>query len=240
MTSAAATPSLPGPDSLLVRTLPGVWKPHTDAWLLADVVVERGLAEQARVLDMFTGSGVLAISAAKAGALAVTAVDVSRRALLTTRLNARWNSACVRTRRGDMFCAVGDETFDLIVANPPYIPGPHELPARGIARAWEGGFDGRRLIDRLCAEAVRHLSPGGRLLFVQSSMNGEARTLELLRAHGLSGEVLLRRRGRLGAVSMARVNVLRERGLLEHPDDDREETLIILATRPGRGDERAG
>jgi len=233
MSSIAAAPSVPATRLVEVRTLPGVWKPHDDAWLLAQQVLERRLAQDAEVLDLFTGSGVLAVTAARTGARGVTAVDVSRRALLTTRLNASRNGARVRTVRGDMFDAVGDETFDLIVANPPYIPGDVELPRRGIARAWEGGFDGRRFIDPLCRDAFAHLRPGGRLLFVQSSMNGEARTLDLLRAQGLSAEVVLRREGRLGAVSLERVNVLRERGLVldGKGDGDHEETLIILATR---------
>ncbi|HEX8052467.1 MAG TPA: 50S ribosomal protein L11 methyltransferase, partial [Thermoleophilaceae bacterium] len=69
--------------------LPGVFKPPSDSWLLARAMRDRGLARDARVLDVFTGSGVLAVAAALAGAREVTAVDVSRRAALCARVNGR-------------------------------------------------------------------------------------------------------------------------------------------------------
>lgn len=217
-------------DPLRVRALPGVWPPHDDARLLAQVVLSTRWARGASVLDMFTGTGVLAILAARAGARSVTAVDVSRRALLSTRLNALVNRARVRTRRGDMFAPVAGESFDLILANPPYVPGPVDVPDRGLGRAWEGGYDGRLLIDRLCDEAPRHLRPGGRLLIVHSSLNDESLTRARLERAGLKAVVRLRHRGRLGRVTIEREEILRSRGLLTEPDPV-EETLVISAER---------
>lgn len=212
-----------------IRALPGVWPPHRDAWMTARVMVEQRLAAGRDVLDVFTGSGVLAVSAARGGARSVTAVDISRKALLNVRLNALLAGAQVRAVRSDMFSALAGQRFDLIVANPPYIPGEAELPARGLARAWEGGLDGRLLIDRLCAEAPRFLRPGGRMLIVHSSMNGEEETCRRLAAAGLSPEVLVRHRGPVGEVSRRRLATLRERGLLGVEAGDVEETLIIAA-----------
>src|SRR5436189_72295 len=82
---------------------------------------DEGLPPGARVLDVCTGSGVLAITAARRGAHA-TAVDISRRAVLCAALNARLNGVSVRAVRGDLLAAVGDERFDAIVSNPPYLP----------------------------------------------------------------------------------------------------------------------
>lgn len=216
---------------LRVAAPPGVWPPHRDAWLLARAAVERGFATGADVLDVFTGSGALAVASARAGARSVTAIDISRRALATVRLNAWRHRVQVRTLRGDLLAPVNGASFDLIVANPPYIPGDPTLPSRGLSRAWEGGFDGRLLIDRLCREAPARLRPAGRLLIVHSSINGEARTLELLGEQGVKAEVLERHRGPIGAVSAARLRLLRERGLLAPEDGDHEDTLIISATR---------
>lgn len=226
--TAESLPRLP------MATLPGVWPPHRDAWLLARAVTERGFAAGADCLDLFTGSGALAVSLARAAPRSVTAVDISRRALFTTRLNAWRHGVRVTTLHGDLLAPVGDRSFDLIVANPPYIPGRNDLPGRGLARAWEGGLDGRVLIDRLSREAPAHLRPGGRLLMVHSSMNGEQRSVELLAQQGLSAEVLERHRGRIGAVSASRVARLRELGLLEPGDDDYEDTVIISAVRNDR------
>lgn len=212
-----------------IATVPGVFRPRSDAWLLAAVVRALGAARGARVLDLFTGSGALAVCAALDGAREVTAVDVSRRATLSARATARLNGVRVRAVRGDMFDPVAGRRFDLIVANPPYLPGADAPPRRGRARAWEGGDDGRALVDRLCDEAGDHLTAGGRLLLVQSSLTGERATLRRLAAAGLAPQVLARRRGPLGPLARARAAALRARGLLGAADDE-EELLVIAGT----------
>ena len=83
------------------------------------------------VLDVCTGSGALAIVAARAGARFVTATDVSRRALATVRLNAQLDGVCVRACRGALLDGVAHMTFDLIVSNPPNLPSRRWLPTRG-------------------------------------------------------------------------------------------------------------
>ena len=211
-----------------VATPPGVFRPRSDALLLAAVVRERGLARGARVLDLFTGSGVLAVAAALEGAADVTAVDLSRRAVLAARRNARRNGVRVRALRGDLLAPVAGERFDLIVANPPYLPGAAELPRSGAARAWEGGSDGRALVDRLCAAAGGALAPGGRLLLVQSSLTGERETLERLAAAGLPARTVARRRGPLGPLARARIAALRASGRLA-PRGEEEEIVVIEA-----------
>jgi release factor glutamine methyltransferase len=208
-----------------------VWRPSTDARLLASLVAERRLAADADVLEVFTGSGALAVAAALSGARSVTAVDISRRALLTVRVNARRNGARVRALRGDLFGPVAGETFDLILANPPYFPAGGTLPTRGPARAWEGGFDGRALVDRLCEEAPRHLRPGGTLLVVHNAMTGERQTRERLEAGGLRTEVRLRHRGPYGPVGRAAAALLRERG---HEPPEQDEIVVISAMRAQR------
>jgi release factor glutamine methyltransferase len=214
-----------------ILTLPGVFQPRGDCWMLAAVMREHGLARGARVLDVFTGSGALAIAAARAGASGVTAVDLSRRAVLTARLNARLNGVHVRALRGDLFEPVAGERFDVILANPPYVPGDDVLPAHGAARAWEGGRDGRALLDRLCEHAPRHLAPGGTLLIVQSSLCGEAETLAALARRGLHAQTLARHRGPLGPLVRASAELLEARGLLA-PGERTEELQAIAGRLP--------
>jgi release factor glutamine methyltransferase len=211
-------------------TLPGVFTPPSDSWDLVEVIRESGLARGAAVLDVFTGSGILAVTAALEGAREVTAVDVSRRAALTARLNARLNGVRVRALRGDLFAPVAGRRFDLIVANPPYVPGESsELPARGAERAWEAGPDGRALLDRFCPAVAGHLSPGGTLLLVQSSLSDEQKTLAALGATGLDTRVVARRRGPLGPIVAARADLLESRGLLA--PGEREEEVIVVEGR---------
>jgi release factor glutamine methyltransferase len=198
--------------------------------MLADYFERERLAAGRSVLDVCTGSGMLAIAAARAGARRVTAIDISRRAVVAARLNGLANGVRVEALRGDLFAPVRGRRFDLIVSNPPYLPGDiSALPERGLARAWEGGRDGRAFIDRIAARAAEHLTDTGDLLLVYSTVCGESETLATLRAGGLMAFVAARHRGALGPRLSARSEWLRQRGLLLPGDE--EDILIVRASR---------
>jgi release factor glutamine methyltransferase len=207
-------------------TLPGVFHPRPDSWMLARAVRAERLPAGARVLDVCTGSGLLAVTAALEGARA-TAVDLSRRAVLCAALNARLNGVRVRALRGDLFAPVRGERFDAIVSNPPYVPAEDdEVPARGRRRAWDAGRDGRAILDRLCAEAPGHLDAGGVLLLIHSSLCDTEATLSALNAAGLRTEITARHRSALGPLMRARAPQLEARGLLAA--GEREEDVVII------------
>jgi release factor glutamine methyltransferase len=207
----------------------GVFSPISDTWMLAGrLCAEPGL-RGGSVLDVCTGSGAVAIAAALAGAGRVTAVDASRRAVLGARLNARLNGADVRIVRGDLCAPLAGERFDLIASNPPYVPAPDAGPgAHGPRRAWDGGSDGRALLDPLCDQLPARLKPGGVALIVQSSLCGERATLERLRAGGLEAEVVERAPGPLGPLMLARAPELERQGVLA-PGERVEDVLVVRA-----------
>ncbi len=216
-----------------IVTLPGVFKPIVDTWMLAERMRGDPSLAGGEVLDLCTGSGALAVAAALAGARRVTAVDLSERSVLSARLNARLNGVRVRARRGDLFGPLDAERFDLVVSNPPYVPSASDdLPKRGLERAWEGGREGRAVLDRICAEARRRLRPSGAVLLVHSSLCGERATLDGLARSGLEARVVERRKGRLGPLMSARAAELERRGLLHA--GVREEELLVIEGRLGR------
>ncbi|MDQ6749535.1 MAG: methyltransferase [Actinomycetota bacterium] len=228
-------------------TLPGVFQPHSDTWMLAEVLHGETTASGGTVLDLGTGSGALAVTAALLGAR-VTAVDVSRRALWSARLNARRHGVGLRARRGSLFEALGGERFHVIVSNPPYVPSRTDhLPRRGAERAWDAGAAGRSVLDRICAEAPGHLVPGGVLLLVQSSLVGVEETVRALEAGGLRAEIAARRPGPLGPLMAGRAPMLAERGLLGVGEGSEDLVVIRAASEiehgrrhPGRSAIQAG
>ncbi len=209
---------------------PGVYAPQDDTALLADALRLESPPRHADVLDVGTGSGALALVAAQRGCR-VTAVDVSRRAVLTAKVNARLARLPVRVLRGNLLAPVAGRRFDMILSNPPYVPTPDPMPPRrGVARAWDAGCDGRLLLDRICHEAPPLLRPGGVLLIVHSALSGEEETLRRLRAAGLEATVTDRRWVVLGPVLRARRSWLCSQGLLE-AEADKEELVVIRAAR---------
>lgn len=131
-----------------------------------------------RVLDLCTGSGCLAILAAKAFPRArIDAAEISRAALQVATRNVRAYGLAPRVRlvRSDLFSALGPERYDLILSNPPYVSGRgmRALPPEYRAEprlALDGGADGLDLVRRLLAAAARHLTPRG-LLVVEIGHN---------------------------------------------------------------------
>jgi release factor glutamine methyltransferase len=223
---AARIPGAPavafGPLVLLVP--PGAYAPRSDTALLAG-----HLPRAERVLELCTGTGALALTAAARGAARVVAIDRSRRAVAAARLNAALNGLRLDVRRGDLFGALHPgERFDLIVANPPYLPAPDV--ARPDPR-WDAGHDGREVLDRILAEAPAHLLPGGTLALVQSALAGTDRTLELLRAHGMAVGEPVEAPGRLGPIVAARREALVGAGLLA-PAETTETLAVLTARRP--------
>lgn len=212
---------------------PGVYRPQSDTGALVRAIERGGGARGRDVLDLGTGTGAAALAAARCGAASVTAVDLSRRAVGAARMNARLHRTRVRVHRGDLFAPVGRCRFGLVTANPPYVPSASDgLPRRGIARCWDGGRDGRLLVDRICDAAAAHLRPDGTLLMVHSAVCGAERTLERLARCRMAGRVVDRVRIPLGPVMRARAALHEARGLTE-PGTTEEELVVIEAHRAG-------
>lgn len=212
---------------------PGVYAPQDDTALLVEAMHAAAIPAGARVLDIGTGTGALAIAAIRAGAAEVTGVDVSRRAVWTARVNAALRRMPLRVRLGNALDVVADEQFDLVLSNPPYVPASNPCAATGPARAWDAGLDGRQLLDPLCARMFDLLTPGGVLLMVHSALCGVDSTLRQLRDCGLKASVVQRRRVPFGPVMRGRIGFLEQHGLIESGQRD-EELVVIRGDRPER------
>ncbi|MFF1654299.1 HemK2/MTQ2 family protein methyltransferase [Streptomyces sp. NPDC058255] len=213
-------------------TLPGVYTPQDDTDLLVRLLHDERLPPHAEVLDVGTGTGVVALAAARLGAR-VTAIDISWRAALNAKVNALPARLPIRVRRGDLLAPVTGRSFDLVLSNPPYVPAPAAAcPRRGAERAWDAGHDGRLVLDRICQDAPGLLKLGGVLLLVQSELSYPEESLRRLRAAGLRADIVEHRSVAFGPVLRSRSGWLHDRGLIE-ADAEKEELVIIRAVRLG-------
>jgi HemK-related putative methylase len=130
------------------------------------------------VLDMGTGSGVCALFAAK-HARRVVAVDINAAAVRCAGINAFLNhlEQKIEVRHGDLFAAVPDECFDIVLFNPPFVRGN---PKDDRDRAWRSND----VAERFAAGLRAHLKPRGFGIMVLSTFgNGSLFLEELCKRH---------------------------------------------------------
>lgn len=142
-----------------------VYTPGEDSYLLEKFLEELDL-EGKKVLDMGTGSGILAVKAAEKGA-DVTAADINSEAVEEARENVIQEGLEDRIDfvQSDLFENI-DRTFDLITFNPPYLPGEKGV---GDEEIWHGGEKGIELTEEFLSQARNHLTESGECLIIISS-----------------------------------------------------------------------
>jgi release factor glutamine methyltransferase len=165
-----------------------VYQPAEDSFMLADAA--RSL--KGRVLDIGCGCGIASLSCART-ADSVLGTDINPKAVECAKANAGGNSITNATFiQGDLFSGV-EGAFDAILFNPPYLPTADDEHVDGpLDKAFDGGEDGRQVLDRFLAGFDRYLRPSGVLLLVQSSLNGKEETVSSLERLGYAVEVMQR------------------------------------------------
>jgi len=144
--------------------------PRFDTEVLCEKAAELTL-EGSRVLDMCTGSGCIAVSLkCLCQSAAVTACDISGKALAVAAENAKLNGADIEFIQGDLFENLDHRKFDIIVSNPPYVMnGEYEALSPEVKDheprlALTAGDDGMDIYRRLIPEAAEHLDAEGYLM----------------------------------------------------------------------------
>ncbi len=150
---------------------PSVLIPRPETEILVEAAIG---ADPKSICEVGVGSGCISIAILKAlpDAKAV-GLEISGEAIEVARANARRHRVEERLelRESDLFCALQDEHFDLIVSNPPYVPSDEIASLQPEVREFEphialtDGASGLEIISRLVQEAPKHLSAGGWLMF---------------------------------------------------------------------------
>lgn len=144
-----------------------------------------------KVLDLCTGSGCVLISVLKnAPELTGMGSDISKTALLVAKENAKLHEVDAEWVRSDLFDNI-TETFDVIMANPPYIPTGEILSLMPEVRDFElenaldGGADGLDFYRKIAGQVKDYLNPGGYVYMEIGYDQGEA-VSELMRNAGFT------------------------------------------------------
>jgi len=153
------------------ETTPAALIPRHDTETLVEEAIKRGRGVN-RILDIGVGSGCIAVALAmNLPDARVYGVDQSAPALELAARNAEKHGVAVTLVQGSLFEPFNDTRFDLIVANPPYIPTAEIASLQPEVREYEpmdaldGGVDGLDFFRSIIPAAPDHLSPGAWLLF---------------------------------------------------------------------------
>ncbi|MDR3222699.1 MAG: methyltransferase [Methanobrevibacter sp.] len=170
-----------------IETNTKVYEPSDDSYLLSEnLIIEKG----DEVLDIGTGSGIIAISASTL-AKSVIATDINYDALKLAEKNIKINkieniSLCF----GNLFQPVKNKKFDLILFNPPYLPTDKtDILEDNLNYAFDGGIDGMKTINPFLNQVKNHLKYGGRVQMIQSSLSKIQETINKLEKIGFVVEI---------------------------------------------------
>ncbi len=151
---------------------PDVLIPRPETELLCEWAVEKMAGRVCpKILDLCCGSGCIGITLKlRLPSSSVLLSDLSEAAAAVAQKNAERLSADISVRTGNLFENICGHEFDLIISNPPYIPGAEcrllqEEVMREPVMALDGGRDGLNFYRRICREAAGYLRKNGILMF---------------------------------------------------------------------------
>ena len=168
-----------------------VLTPRMETEILVEQVLKvEKLYKNAKILDLGTGSGAIAVSIAKNCDAEVTAIDVSKMALATAEANAKKNNVKIEFLHSNLFEGLKRKRkFDIIVSNPPYIPTV-EIPKldKNVREcdpqlALDGGEDGLDFYRQITKDATSRLNNGG-MLFYEIGKGQGAAVRKIMRENG--------------------------------------------------------
>ena len=171
----------------IINTDDNVYVPAEDSYLLADNLE---IKEGQSVLEIGTGSGIVAMYASRLTD-DITVTDINFDACELARRNFAENGIeNIEILWGNLFEVVENRKFDVILFNTPYLPTEDdEVLENTINYAFDGGLNGRKVIDLFLNEVGNHLNDGGIVQMIQSSLSGNDETLARLDEMGFIAEI---------------------------------------------------
>ena len=175
-------PEHQSPPGYQIHLTEDVYEPAEDSYLLIDAALNEiaGSDRRLRIIEIGTGSGIVTAAMMRdAPEHIYAATDISPHAVACAKANR------VPVIRADLFSGIRGR-FDLIIFNSPYLPtAPDERVDGWLDHAWNGGDDGRAVINRFLGRAPTFLADSGSILLLLSSLTGIETVRERMASVGL-------------------------------------------------------
>lgn len=174
-------------NNITYRECEHVYPPAEDTFLLIDNLE---VEEKMKVLEIGGGTGIVSIACSMT-AKKVTVTDINPYAIECMKHNIRLNGRKnIEVIEGNLFEKISGQ-YDLILFNTPYLPVPEEeRESDGIyQKAWDGGEDGREVIDKFLMNAGNYLHEHGKIQLVQSSFSDNEKTIKYLTDNGYTAMI---------------------------------------------------
>lgn len=157
-----------------------IYEPAEDSFLLESIISK--YANNKVVLDVGTGSGILAYKSKKSGAKSVLAIDLNKEAVASVK------SRNIKAIQSNLFQKVVGK-FDLIICNPPYLP-EDKMEDKESKTITTGGKKGDEFILKFLKQSIKHIKKDGIILLLVSSLTPSERINHLMQSLNLSHKVI--------------------------------------------------
>ena len=177
-----------------IETDDNVYEPSEDTYLLISALETIVLKKSSKVLEVGCGTGIISISLSFK-VTSVVACDINSYAVRLASSNVERNRCDnVKVVESDLFSNVSGK-FDMIVFNTPYLPQDSDEVVSGeINHAWDGGLDGRKVIDRFLLGVSSFLSDNGYIVFLESSLSYYEKYVKFIESEGFQVDVIGRQK----------------------------------------------
>ena len=236
---AEAKARLPSLEHLLMEDYENVYEPAEDTYLLCDALEmnrdQITLMKPKRALEIGSGSGcVITFFGQVCKQLGVQcslyATDINKKAVDATKRTAAANEVEVAVSNVDLLGnnSPADNSVDVLLFNPPYVPTPSsEVGSSGIEAAWAGGIRGREVIDRFLPSLPSMLSrPHGRCYLILVKDNRPEEISDILTEMGLQSSIVLTKRARNESLLVMLITFSEE---LQEEVTDKEDSAVDKA-----------
>jgi len=182
-------------DDLKIKICENVYPPSEDTFLLIDALKKYNVKRK-KILEIGTGTGIIAIYLAKRGAK-VYATDIKKEAVQCAKENAKINKVKIETIQSNLFENIKEKNFDIIIFNPPYLP-PNKEQDKYLTEKDKldiiGGENGVETTIKFVKKVKKYLNKKGKAIIIQSTLANLEKLNKTIKENNLKTKIIAKKR----------------------------------------------